>query len=107
MAGRVPLEVGTCGTIGSLLKREIEYFRRLEIEHVDFDRNSEEINVGGRNSWRSFMSLMGSWRKKKRRNSGIRPGICSKVEVANNRGLNEIHGFSYRNLKADSKRFEV
>ncbi|KAI3456432.1 hypothetical protein Pfo_013095 [Paulownia fortunei] len=111
MAGRVPLEVGTRGTIGSLLKREIEYFRKLELEHVESRMNSEissqEMAPGGRNSWPSLRFSMVSWRRKKRRNSGIRPGICSTVEVADSQGLNEIPGFSYLNLRADSKRFDV
>ncbi|KAL0305911.1 UNVERIFIED_CONTAM: hypothetical protein Sradi_6008400 [Sesamum radiatum] len=109
MAGRVPLEVGTRGTIGSLLKREIEYFRKLELECVESrmasERSSEEMAPGGRYSWPSFKFSMGSWRRKKRRNSGIRPGICSMVEVADSQGLNQIPGFSYQNLRADSNRF--
>ncbi|KAG8385719.1 hypothetical protein BUALT_Bualt03G0074400 [Buddleja alternifolia] len=107
MAGRVPLEVGARGTIGSLVKMEIEYFRRLEVESVQSRLNSEEIASRGRSSWPKFRFSMVPWRKKKRRNSGIRPGICSMVEVADSQGLSEIPGFSYRSLKADSKRFEV
>ncbi|KAI3466582.1 hypothetical protein Pfo_023245 [Paulownia fortunei] len=111
MAGRVPLEVGTRGTVGSLLKKEIEYFTRLELERVEScmnsERETEEMAPGTRNSWPGFRFLMVSWMKKKRRNSGIRTGICSMVEVAGSQGLNEIPGFSYRNLRADSKKFEV
>lgn len=111
MAGRVPLEVGTRGTIGSLLKREIEYFRKLELECVenrmDSERSSEEMASGGRNSWPSFGFSMASWRRKKRRNIGIRPGICSTVEVADSERQQEIRGFSYQNLRVDSERFDV
>ncbi|PIN21145.1 hypothetical protein CDL12_06164 [Handroanthus impetiginosus] len=107
MAGRVPLEVGTRGTIGSLLKREIEYFRKLEVERVESSMNSErmceERAAAGRNSWRSFRFPIVAWRRKKRRNSGIRPGICSMVEVADN----EMPGFSYQNLRIESMRFDV
>ncbi|KAL6567482.1 hypothetical protein OROGR_001150 [Orobanche gracilis] len=109
MAGEVPLEVGARGTIGSLLKREIEYFRKIDMEHMEsFERESDEMAPGRRNSSRCLRLPMLSWRRKnKRRNNVIRPGICSMVEVANSQVMNEISGFRYLNLGAESMRFKV
>ncbi|GFP97020.1 hypothetical protein PHJA_001846100 [Phtheirospermum japonicum] len=113
MAGKAPLEVGTRGTIGSLLRREIDYFRRIELDHAEscmgsLDRASEETASGRRYSWPRFRFSIMSWRKRKRRNNGVRPGICSMVEVAERQGsMNEVSGFSYLNLRAESMRFDV
>lgn len=110
----VPIDIGTCGTVGSLLKIEIDYFRRIEVERVNscmnVERNLEETtSTGRRNSWRGLRSLLVlPWRRKKRRNSGIRSaGMCATVDVAENPRLGEIPGFSYQNLRADSNRFDV
>lgn len=102
MSGRVPLEVGTRGTIGSLLKREIDYFKKVELERADTATSQETATTGGRRpTWPSFRFSMSSWRRrKKRRNSGI----CSVVEVAD---TNEIPGFGYLNLRAHSQRYDV
>ncbi|OIT00744.1 PREDICTED: uncharacterized protein LOC109230086 [Nicotiana attenuata] len=112
MSASVPVEVGTRGTVGSLLKKEIEYFRRLEPDCRGSSNNKPqkstvEINSGGSSSWPSFGFLTMKWRKKKRRGSGGGlPAMCSMVEVSENSRMYEIPGFSYRNLKVDSKRFE-
>ncbi|CAI9772882.1 unnamed protein product [Fraxinus pennsylvanica] len=105
MAGWVPMEVGTPGTVGSLLKREMEYFKRLEVERFEMSclkserHNGEKGSCRG-NSWPGFKFFPFNWRRKKRRNSGIRRSFVDDGEIS------EIPGFSYRNLKADSKRFE-
>ncbi|XP_075504011.1 uncharacterized protein LOC142541352 [Primulina tabacum] len=105
MAGKVPLAIGTCGTMGSLLKREIEYFKGLELECVESrrqsERNDKEMASKKCNSWPGFRFFTDSWRKKRRRSSGIQPGICSLVEVADLdfQELNGIPGFTYHNLK--------
>lgn len=122
-----PVEVGTRGTVGSLLKKEIDYFRRLE--EVDGccstsrPRNVPETTStsSSRPSFRfpglslnlNLNLTTWNWRRKKRRCSnggggGVRPaGICSIVEVADTHRLNEIPGFSYRNLRIDSNEFEI
>lgn len=95
MSGKVPLEVGTRGTIGSLLKREIEYFTRLEENRIN-------DSGGGRLSWPFSMA---SWRRRRRKK---RPaGICSVVEVVETEQLNEVRGFSYLNLRRHSDRYDV
>lgn len=107
MSTSVPVEVGTRGTVGSLLKKEIEYFRKNELDCSKGSSNNKSqkssvvIDSGSGNSWPSFGFLNMKWKKKKRRGTGGGlPAMCSMVEVS------EIPGFSYRNLKVDSKRFE-
>lgn len=99
-SGRAPLEVGTRGTIGSLVKREIDYFTKLELE-----RSSEDMASVGRSSWPSFRFSLSSWRRKKRRNCGIRPGMMA--DVSDSERLSQIPGFGYLNLKVDSQRYDV
>lgn len=102
MSGRVPLEVGTRGTIGSLLKKEIDFFRKADFERAE-TTTSQETAAVRRSSWPSFRFSMSNWRRKKRRSSGI----CSVVEVADSDRLNEIPGFGYLNLRAHSQRYDV
>lgn len=78
-----PVEVGTRGTVGSLVKKEMECFRGLEYGR-NFGKSSNKHFVdmasGGGNSWLGFGFLIG--RRKKNRSRGFLPGICSVVEVA-------------------------
>ncbi|KAA8515488.1 hypothetical protein F0562_018901 [Nyssa sinensis] len=110
MEAKVPVEVGTRGTVRSLVMKEIEYFSKLELDcHGSFRKPQEHVvNLASRsgNSWPSFGFRVMTCRRKKRRGSGFLPSICSQVEVADSHQLNGIPGFSYRNLKADVKKFE-
>lgn len=113
MGTSAPVEVGTRGTVGSLLKKEIEYFRRLEVDccgsSVQSQRHVQDFASSGSNSWPSLRFLTMTWKRKKRRSScgtAVRPGMCSMVEVADSHRLSEIPRFSYRNLRADMKEFE-
>uniref|UniRef100_A0A5B7AZB3 Uncharacterized protein n=1 Tax=Davidia involucrata TaxID=16924 RepID=A0A5B7AZB3_DAVIN len=112
MGATAPVEVGTRGTVGSLVMKEIEYFSKLELERRGSARKPQGhvVNLASSsgNSWPSFGFLIMTWRRKKRRSStGFRPSICSVVEVEDSHQLNGIPGFTYRNLKADVKKFEV
>lgn len=106
MAGRAPLEIGMRGTIGSLVKREIEYFREFDLEFFQSGMDSDKTSYR-RSSWPRFSFSIMSWTRKKRRKSVIRPGICSVVEISESQELNQIPGFSYQNLKVHSERFDV
>ncbi|XP_019171514.1 PREDICTED: uncharacterized protein LOC109167064 [Ipomoea nil] len=107
-----PVEVGTRGTIGSLLKKEIEYFRKLEMEFSCGGsplKPQSSVGGGSSSSWPGFGFLMMlKWKKKKRRVSGGGglQSVCSLVDVSDTHRMNEIRGFSYVNLKVDSKRFQ-
>ncbi|KAL0873632.1 hypothetical protein Bca101_023337 [Brassica carinata] len=79
MAAQIP--IGTRGTIGSLVRKEIDYFKNF--------------NTCPRTKWS---------KKKKRQSCGGRgaflPSMCSAVEVS---GENQVPGFNYRILKNDEK----
>lgn len=111
IAAKTPVEVGTRGTVGSLVMKEIEYFNRLELGRHGSGR-SHKAQVHGADvasgttgrSRHSFWFLIMTWRrKKKRRNnsSTFLPSICSVVEVADCHGLSGISGFNYRILNDD------
>ncbi|KAI6704026.1 hypothetical protein NL676_013162 [Syzygium grande] len=94
MASVAPVAIGTRGTVGSLVRKEIEYFSKV--------RSSTSSQVGEAASRRGYFRLgfrffAAPWRRKKR----LVPRICSVMEVAErNYGVrSEIPGFHYRVLK--------
>ena len=112
MAAAVPVEVGTRGTVGSLVMREIEYFSRIELDRHGSGSSQRSqahvVDVASGSTGRSrrrFWFLIMTWRRKKRSSSSssstFLPSICSVVEVADNHRLNGIPGFNYRILKDD------
>ncbi|CAH1428691.1 unnamed protein product [Lactuca virosa] len=67
MATKPPVEIGTKGTVGSLIIQEIEYFNRLEIPVAAQTRKN------GRHT-------------KPRRKNRFVPSMCSAIEVENYSG---------------------
>ncbi|XP_065879152.1 uncharacterized protein [Euphorbia lathyris] len=103
-AATTPVAIGTRGTVGSLVRKEIDYFNKIN-DQVDICGSSR--NKAHRTG---FWSLKLSWKKKKRSGNSSRfiPSICSAVdhvEVTNR--INGIHGFSYRILKDEVKEMIV
>lgn len=127
MGTTAPLAIGTRGTVGSLIRKEIEYFRRLELDCGETSNKCEsKTRVGIASHTASFPSvkkpatsfsttraktatfgslLSLSWRKKRRNssssnnnNSSFLPSMCSAVDVSESK---RFGGFSYRNLKSD------
>ncbi|KAL2931490.1 Epoxide hydrolase 2 [Bienertia sinuspersici] len=120
MGTTAPLAIGTRGTVGSLVRREIEYFRRLELDRGETSKKVESKNYVGisnntsKTSYstsRTKVATLGSlltisWRRKKRRNnsssnnsnSTFLPSMCSAVDVSESK---RFGGLNYRNLKAD------
>lgn len=108
-----PVAIGTRGTVGSLVRKEIEYFKKFELERScgSFRKpQGQQIVDVGSSKTSSFWSLKMSWKKKKRRGSSsssngslFLPSICSAVEVANGHSnrFNGIPGFGYKVLKND------
>lgn len=88
MSASAPTEVGTKGTVGSLVKKEMEHFRRVEFR----DKGKKD---GGSSAVNSCLNLHFLTRKKQKTKSFHLPANCSVVEVA------DIHGaskFKYKNL---------
>ncbi|XP_021851202.1 uncharacterized protein [Spinacia oleracea] len=126
MSTATPIAIGTRGTVGSLVRREIEYFRR--VDQVDCGETSKKLDpkkyvgvsskttsfptsrvkTSSSSSSSSFGSLLSmSWGKKRRSNnnssknnnsSSFLPSMCSAVDVSESK---KFGGFSYRSLKTD------
>ncbi|XP_022714605.1 uncharacterized protein LOC111274269 [Durio zibethinus] len=114
MAAAAPVAIGTRGTVGSLLKKEIEYFTKFELEGQGSSWKPRgqivEMEMDCRNghSRPSFWLLITGWKRKKRRGgSGFLPSICSATEVADKNQLYRIPGFNYRILKNDVHNFHI
>ncbi|KAL6990804.1 hypothetical protein U1Q18_008926 [Sarracenia purpurea var. burkii] len=127
MGATTPVEVGTRGTVASLVRKEIEYFRRLEfLDRHGSSGKPQEHTVAGQvaprrssSSWLSLsFTVVTTWRRRKRRRGSggdggggrLLPRMCSVVEVADGddrRRVNGIPGFSYRNLKDVGEKYEL
>ena len=109
MAGSTaPLAIGTRGTVGSLLRREIEYFQRLE--HDPFSKKnagmSKSSNADTHRSKTTLSSLlMISWRKQRKRSSSYSSSGSSSF--LSGEEFDGMPGFSYKNLKADIGRIDL
>ncbi|KAB2086309.1 hypothetical protein E1A91_A04G022900v1 [Gossypium mustelinum] len=100
MAAHHPIEIGTKGTVGSLVMQEIEYFNMLELELSS--RESSKKPHG-----RPIVGpVVAAEKKKKRGASKLVASICSMVEVSENRPVG-VSGSGFRNLKSDSKKLEI
>ncbi|KAJ1428755.1 hypothetical protein SESBI_08860 [Sesbania bispinosa] len=101
-----PVAIGTRGTIGALVRKEIEYFTKLELEIRGSSHKPHQHLVDM--SRPSFWVLLTTWKRRKRRGtSGFISKICSVTEVAESNKLNKIPGYSYRILKNDINNFQI
>lgn len=108
MTGKTPLEIGTRGTVGSLIMQEIEYFSRLEINCKKKPRcQLPETACTSSCSRPKLGSLITTPKKKKKGSSRLIPSMCSMVDVVERNQPNLSSGFSYRTLKADVKTLQV
>lgn len=109
MAEKTPVDIGTKGTIGSLIMQEIEFFSRLELDC----RNSSKIpcqsterastNCHTRPSFKAVIKAQ----KKNRGSNRLLPSMCSIVEVTERNQPIGLSKLSYRHLKTDAKRLHV
>lgn len=110
IAAHSPVEIGTKGTVGSLVMKEIEYFSQLELSCQGSSQKPQFHNTdmasSSAHSRPTFESVIAS-QKKKKRGSRLLPNICSMVEVADNNRPTGTSGFSYRNLKSDLKKLQA
>lgn len=94
MAAKAPVEIGTKGTIGSLLMQEITYFSQSDV------RVCREIAQKPEPRRRDIVSE----KMKKRGRSKFLSIMCSMVEVSNRKRVNRASGLDYRDLKIDGRR---
>ncbi|KAK9155760.1 hypothetical protein Sjap_003240 [Stephania japonica] len=97
LATSAPLQIGTKGTVGSLLLQEIEYFSRLETDRRK-DPNKHEGQIVDLSS-KKGRPERSKWRKKKK----FLPSMCKMAEVAETTRPIVVSKFSYRHLKTDAK----
>uniref|UniRef100_A0A6N2N9I9 Uncharacterized protein n=1 Tax=Salix viminalis TaxID=40686 RepID=A0A6N2N9I9_SALVM len=81
MVATAPVAIGTQGTVGSLKRKEIEYFSKFEIEKSASSRKPQGSEEATADSFR----------------------VSVLLEVSDSNSLSGIPGFSYRILKDDSK----
>ncbi|KAK1435637.1 hypothetical protein QVD17_01403 [Tagetes erecta] len=79
-----PVEIGAKGSIGSLIKQEIEYFNRHKV-------HTRKHNVQGLEA--------NSTRTSDRRKNKFIPSICSAIDVDSINGPKLVSGSSYKNPK--------
>ncbi|RXH99382.1 hypothetical protein DVH24_011707 [Malus domestica] len=118
-AGTAPIAVGTRGTVGSLVRREIEYFSKLELDPHGSSSSMKPLgqilgftsgDSGAHCSKSSFRILVMTWRRRKRRGSsgsgigrGFLASMCFAAEVAETNRQNWIPGSvmaGFRSLKS-------
>ncbi|XP_050368065.1 uncharacterized protein LOC126786322 [Argentina anserina] len=109
MAAAAPVAIGTRGTMGSLVRREIEYFGKVELDRrgSSVKPRGKMVEMSPRNcnsSKPSFWFLRMTWKWKRQRagsSRGFLSSVCSAAEVVESNRLNGTPGFNYMNLKDD------
>ncbi|KAI3804764.1 hypothetical protein L1987_26562 [Smallanthus sonchifolius] len=99
MAAEAPIKIGTKGTVGSLIMKEIEYFNRLEVHS---QKHRLQVPEAAATSTGAQPKP-----KRKKRSNKFMPSICSAIDVADHNGPRLVSGFGYRTLKADVRRLQV
>lgn len=116
MAAPAPIAIGTRGTVGSLVRKEIEYFTNLELDRPCGNSSSRKpqgqiVDMTSssctHSSKPSFWFLIMTWKRKKRSSRRFLSSICSATKVAETNRLNGIPGFNYRILKDDMNNLRI
>lgn len=114
MAAPAPVAIGTRGTIGSLVRKEIEYFTKIELDKLGNPQKPHQPHYVDMVSGRGYSQKPSFWvllmtgkRRKRRGTNGFLPKMCSVAEVAESNHLNRIPGYSYRILRDDINNFEL
>jgi hypothetical protein len=98
-----PVEIGTRGTFGFLVMREIEYFSQLELGS-DTPSWHWQLTPMGRDFRPKLGSNVATPKTKKTVNNKKIPRMCSMVEVVEmTTHPNLTSRFPYKNLKAEVK----
>ncbi|PKI72319.1 uncharacterized protein LOC116204267 [Punica granatum] len=113
-----PVAVGTRGTVGSLIRKEIEYFRTVEFSDQrrsqkrpqaarSLEMGSNSIHCKAQASRPSFWFFGLSWRRKKQRvGGGFRSSMCSPSDASDIERPDDIRGFNYMILRDEFKTFQ-
>ncbi|CAL1372628.1 unnamed protein product [Linum trigynum] len=102
MAAAAPVAIGTRGTVGALVRKEIEYFT-VASGSLQAQGNSRKM-ASRSGSGRSFWPFRIRWGRKKAGAGGggglLHLGMCSAADVARD-GIGISGRFGYRVLKQD------
>ncbi|KAK4804823.1 hypothetical protein SAY86_004640 [Trapa natans] len=101
-----PIAVGTQGTVGSLVRKEIEYFssqrrseKRPQAQSLEMASDSGH-HCKSQNSKPGFWFLGLSWRRKKPRVAGgFQSTVYAAPDALGVHRSNSIRGFNYVSLK--------
>ncbi|KAM1041386.1 hypothetical protein ACFX13_031309 [Malus domestica] len=104
MAAYAPVEIGTKGTVGSLIMREIEHFSQLELSSQCSSRKAQPQLKDPVSYLKPTFESVIKPQKKKKRGSKLLASVCSMVEVSENNRPTSISTYSYRNLRSDGKK---
>lgn len=108
MAAPTPVAIGTRGTIGSLVRKEIEYFSKFELGISQRPQRRMVSSRGYSTSRSSFWVLLMTGKRKKQKGTNVfLPKMCSAAEVAESNKWNRIPGYGYRTLKDDINNFQL
>lgn len=102
-SGEAPVEIGSRGTVGSLIMQEIRYFKSHEVTAQDIPKSECVCNVASTsNHSEPAVSLALAPKKKKRMSRRFLPSICTLIDVSDNRrpvGISQ--GLGYRPLESN------
>ncbi|MED6123036.1 hypothetical protein PIB30_045515 [Stylosanthes scabra] len=100
-APAAPVAIGTRGTIGSLVKKEIEYFTKFDLDKrgTSHKPQVDMISTTFRSSF--WVLLMTGKKRKPRSTNRFLPRMCSVSQVAESNPTNRIPGYNYKILKND------
>ncbi|MED6156293.1 hypothetical protein PIB30_013325 [Stylosanthes scabra] len=104
-----PVQIGTRGTVASLIMQEIDYFSRIKSNRSKSQITEVGSSVSTNSRATTIVSTAESMKKKRTSSSKLLlPSICSMVDVSNsNRPNGTTSSFSYRNLKSETQHFQV
>ncbi|CAI0437146.1 unnamed protein product [Linum tenue] len=111
-AAKDPVEIGTKGTISSLILQEIRYLSQLQSSSRGSSEKGQSSGAGtaaaGTSPSRSSSgSVVQTRKRKKKAGSRLLPSICSMVDVSDkNRPVGAL-GFNCKNLETDTKKSQA
>lgn len=106
-ATETPIKIGTKGTIGSLMMKEIEYFNKLGVHtHKHTLQPPQEATKPRHSQPKPKLDSLITTAKSKKRSNKFLPSICSAIDVADHNGPKMVSGFSYKSLKSDTRRLQ-
>ncbi|KAL2339171.1 hypothetical protein Fmac_013617 [Flemingia macrophylla] len=108
MSASTPVSIGTRGTIGSLVRKEIEFFSKFELGNSQRPQPQIVSNRGYSTSRPSFWVLLMTGKRRKRKGTNVfLPKMCSLAQVAEGNKWNRVPGYSYRIIKDDINNFQL